>query len=79
MDLGIALPTYGSNASPNAIDQVAECAERIGLAAVWTYERLLRPAKPIPVDGGPPILLPDTQATVYDPLETLSYVAAVVV
>jgi probable F420-dependent oxidoreductase len=76
MELGVALPTSGSHASPETIAQVAEDAERIGLAAVWTYERLLRPAEPIPIGGGPPILLPDSQATVYDPLETLSYVAA---
>jgi hypothetical protein len=56
MKLGIALPTSGSHASPETIGQIAEGAERIGLAAVWTYERLLRPAEPIPVGGGPPIL-----------------------
>jgi alkanesulfonate monooxygenase SsuD/methylene tetrahydromethanopterin reductase-like flavin-dependent oxidoreductase (luciferase family) len=76
MELGIALPTSGSKASPETIGRVAEHAERLGLAAVWTYERLLRPAEPLPTGGGPPILLPDSQATVYDPLETLSYVAA---
>jgi probable F420-dependent oxidoreductase len=56
---------------------VAEGAERIGLAAVWTFERLLRPLEPVPFGGfGPPVLLPDVYANVYDPLETLSYVAA---
>jgi len=47
MELGVALPTSGPDASPEAIGRVAEGAERIGLAAVWTYERLLRPAEPI--------------------------------
>lgn len=57
--------------------QVAEGAERIGLAAVWTFERLLRPVEPVPFGGsGPPILLPDAYANVYDPVETLSYVVA---
>ncbi|MGH8931324.1 MAG: TIGR03619 family F420-dependent LLM class oxidoreductase [Egibacteraceae bacterium] len=77
MELGLALPTYGSAASPEAIVQVAEGAERIGLAAVWTFERLLRPTEPVPLGGGgPPMLLPDAYANVYDPLETLSYLAA---
>jgi hypothetical protein len=34
VELGVSLPTFGSTASPEAIAQVAEGAERIGLAAV---------------------------------------------
>ena len=75
--LGVALPMSGTQASPETISQVAEGAERIGLAAVWTFERLLRPTAPIPLGGtGPTMLAPEAWATVYDPLETLSYVAA---
>jgi hypothetical protein len=51
LTLGVALPTSGSKASPETIRQVAEGAERIGLAAVWTFERLLRPTAPIPLGG----------------------------
>lgn len=77
MELGLALPTYGSTASPEAIVQVAEGAERIGLAAVWTFERLLRTVQPAAmVGGGPPMALPDDYAIVYEPLEALSFVAA---
>jgi probable F420-dependent oxidoreductase len=50
-------------------------AERIGLAAVWTFERLLRPAEPMMLGVGP-MPLPEFNAIVYDPLETLTYVAA---
>ena len=75
--LGISLPTYAPLGSPEAIVRVAEEAERIGLASVWTFERLLRPIAPVsPGHGIPPTTLPDFYASVYDPLETLAYVAA---
>jgi probable F420-dependent oxidoreductase len=75
IDLGIHLPITGQNVSPEHIGQVAERAERIGLASVWTYERILRPAEPQMIGVGP-MPLPESSASVYDPLETLSYVAA---
>jgi hypothetical protein len=47
MDLGISLPTSGPLASPEAIMRIAQEAERLGYAAVWTHELgnevLLRP------------------------------------
>ena len=76
MELGIALPFSGASASPENIARVARDAERIGLAAVWTFERWLRPAEPNMLGVGP-MPLPDNNAIVYDPLETLSYVAAI--
>jgi probable F420-dependent oxidoreductase len=75
VDLGIVLPIWGPNASPEAIRHVGERAERIGLGAVWTSERLLRPAEPYMIGVGP-MPLPESLATVYDPLEVLTYVAA---
>jgi hypothetical protein len=39
MELGVALPTSGPLASPSAIARVAREAERLGYAALWTYER----------------------------------------
>lgn len=77
MKLGISLPTSAPLGSPEAILQIAEGAERIGLASVWTFERWLRPTAPVaPGHGLPPTMLPESYASVYDPLETLSYVAA---
>ncbi|MFL6051725.1 MAG: TIGR03619 family F420-dependent LLM class oxidoreductase [Actinoallomurus sp.] len=77
MDFGLNLPSYGSVASPETIVRVAEQAERIGLGAVWTFERLLRPVEPVSYGGfAPPAPLPEAYATVYDPLETLSFLAA---
>ncbi|WP_165978269.1 TIGR03619 family F420-dependent LLM class oxidoreductase [Actinomadura darangshiensis] len=78
VELGIGLPTSGRYASPEAIAQVAEGAERIGLGSVWTFDRLLRPTVPIAMGGpgGPVMDPPEAFGSVYDPLETLTYVAA---
>src|SRR5215217_3465253 len=71
-------PTSGRLASPANIVRIAQEAERLGYAAVWTYERLLRPMAELPSrTGGPPERIPKTYRLVYEPLETLSYVAAV--
>jgi probable F420-dependent oxidoreductase len=75
MELGIGLPMMGSNASPESIGRVAERADSIGLAGVWTGERLLRPPEPMMIGVGP-FPLPDFAAVTYDPLETLSFVVA---
>ncbi|KAB8188959.1 TIGR03619 family F420-dependent LLM class oxidoreductase [Nonomuraea phyllanthi] len=76
--LGVMLPTGGEHATPEAIVQVAQEAERAGLGSVWTYERLLRPTVPIAMggEGGPVMDPPAAFATVYDPLEVLGHVAA---
>jgi probable F420-dependent oxidoreductase len=78
MELGVALPTSGRLAGPAAIVRIAQEAERLGYAAVWTYERLLRPMAELPQPGGgPPRRAPEHYRLTYEPLETLSYVAAV--
>ena len=78
VQVGIGLPSSGQDATPEAIAQVAQDAEAAGLGSVWTYERLFRPTVPIPLggEGGPVMDGPEFWATVYDPLETLAYVAA---
>lgn len=78
VQLGVHLPIAGPGASPEGIAQVAEEAERIGLDSVWTWERLMRPTVPIPMGGpgGPVMDAPEDFGTVYDPIETLSFVAA---
>ncbi|HEX4812376.1 MAG TPA: TIGR03619 family F420-dependent LLM class oxidoreductase [Nonomuraea sp.] len=76
LTLGLALPTAGPHASPEEILRVAREAEEIGLAAVWTFERLLRPTGTATMIGGPSFPLPDAYGSVYDPLETLAYLAA---
>ncbi len=76
--LGVHLPVAGKAASPQAIAQVAEEAERIGLDSVWVWERLMRPTEPIPMGGpgGPVMEAPEGFGSVYDPIETLAWVAA---
>jgi probable F420-dependent oxidoreductase len=68
MEVTVALPHTGKLASPKAIARVAVEAERMGCATVWVLERILRPTS-----GG----MPESYANVYDPLETLAYVAAI--
>ncbi|GAA3470389.1 LLM class flavin-dependent oxidoreductase [Nonomuraea roseola] len=75
MDLGVALPTSGAYASAEAIVRVAQGAERLGYGAVWTYERLLYPTGGATA-GGRPQPLPDFYASTFEPIETLSHVAA---
>lgn len=76
MDFGFALPQTGSRASPEAIVYAAQEAERRGYATVWVLERLLRPLNPRTASGQPGRPMPETYAVAYDPIETLTYVAA---
>ena len=58
--------------------EVAAEVERIGLDSVWSWERLMRPTVPIALGGagGPVMDAPEAFGIVYDPIETLAYVAA---
>ena len=78
MKLGVHLPVAGKGASPETILQVAMEAERIGLDSVWSWERLMRPTVPIALGGagGPVMDAPEMFGSVYDPIETLAYLAA---
>ncbi len=71
--IGVGVPSFGPHASPDGIVAVAQTAEHLGFHGVWTFERLLLPAPP---DGDNPYGLPEHNASVYDPLETLTWVAA---
>src|ERR671933_1349827 len=78
IEIGVHLPMAGRAASPEAISQVAQEAERVGLDSVWSFDRQLRPSVPIAMGGpgGPVMEAPEMFATVYDPIESLTYVAA---
>jgi probable F420-dependent oxidoreductase len=71
--VGVGVPNFGHLASPRSIVAVATAAERLGLDSVWTFERLLLPLGP---DGTNPYGLPEHNASVYDSLETLTWIAA---
>lgn len=78
MELGLALPTAGPQTSPETIVKVAKEAERLGYTALWTFERLLRPIDKVVLwTGGEPEMLPEFYGSTYEPLETLSHIAAV--
>jgi probable F420-dependent oxidoreductase len=76
MKLGIALPTSTPYASAESILRIAQEAENLGYNSLWTYERLLYPIAGITQPDGSTWQLPEPYKSVYEPIETLSYVAA---
>lgn len=52
--VGVAIPQFGSGASPEAIARVAREAEKMGLGSVWVQERILLPTNPQDQYGGGP-------------------------
>mgnify|MGYP001371998417 CR=1 FL=1 len=76
MQLGVALPTSAPYASVESIVRIAEEAERVGYNSVWTYERLLYPIAGVTQPDGSTWQLPEPYKSTYEPIETLSFVAA---
>jgi probable F420-dependent oxidoreductase len=77
MQLGFALPNIGPVATPDAVTQVAQRAEALGYANLWTVERVLYPVKPqVPYPATPDGMLPEPYKHVLDPVETLTVAAA---
>jgi len=77
MKVGISLPQLGPQASAENLVKVARRAEELGYDSAWVLERLLwptNPREPYPVtaDGS----LPEAYQVVFNPLETLTFVAA---
>src|SRR5262249_24210585 len=78
MKYGLSLPQIGTLASANAIRSVAQHAEEIGYDSLWVLERTLRPVQPlIPYPATPDGQLPEEYKIVFDPIECLTYAAAV--
>ena len=77
MKVGIALPQMGATANAANIRLVAQEAEKLGLSSVWVLERLLRPTKPLQPYSGYMDPWPSAFANVYDPVETLAFVAGI--
>lgn len=77
MNLGFALPNIGPIATPDAVTQVAQRAEALGYADLWTVERVLYPVQPqVPYPVTPDGMLPEPYKHVLDPVETLTFAAA---
>lgn len=74
VQIGIALPQYGSVVSPEAIMHVAVEAEKMGLSSLWVSDRLLLPTNPRDTWDGE--AWPEMFTTVYDPIEMLTWVAS---
>ena len=77
MKIGILLPLAGQQATRGNIIQTAKLAEQEGFDSLWVFERLLWPLNPqTPYPATPDGSLPIEYQKVFDPLETLTYVAA---
>jgi probable F420-dependent oxidoreductase len=64
MHLGVILPNFGLDSSPDRIRRTAEAAEELGFDSVWTTEHIV---------VGPEGV--DPYGRVYDPLVTLGWIA----
>jgi probable F420-dependent oxidoreductase len=76
MKVGLALPHVGPQATKENIIQIAVDAENEGLDSLWVAERLLWPVTPrTPYPATEDGSLPTFYQKVFDPLETLTFVA----
>lgn len=65
MRFGISLPTYPAGATIEGFVAVAQAAERLGFVSAWATDHVILPAD----HSGP-------YGSIFEPLETLSYLAA---
>ncbi|HJU85623.1 MAG TPA: LLM class F420-dependent oxidoreductase [Nitrososphaeraceae archaeon] len=77
MKIGLVLPQFGPDATKENIIKLAVDAEKEGFDSLWAGERLLWPLKPqtpyvATADGS----FPTIYQNVFDPIETLTFVAA---
>jgi probable F420-dependent oxidoreductase len=78
LKIGILLPLAGEQSTRENIIQTAKLSEQEGFDSLWVFERLLWPIHPqTPYGGTPDGTLPIEYQKVFDPLETLSYIAAI--
>lgn len=64
MHLGVILPNFGADSSPDGIRRTAQAAEELGFDSIWATEHII---------VGPEAV--DPYARVYDPLVTLGWIA----
>jgi probable F420-dependent oxidoreductase len=78
MQIGLRLPQTGINhASKGSIVYLAKQAENAGFNSLWVLERLLWPITPqSPYPGTKDGKFPEDWQYIFDPLETLTFVAA---
>ena len=76
MRFGFALPQVGSAVGPEVLTAFAKRAEDLGFGSLWVLDRILwpvNPRAPYPIGDGS---LPVQYKSVLDPLETLTFAAA---
>jgi probable F420-dependent oxidoreductase len=77
LKVGITLPHTGEQTTKENIVRTARTAEDEGFDSLWVFDRLLWPISPqSPYPGTPDGSIPIEQQRVFDPLETLTFVAA---
>lgn len=77
MRLASILPHMGAAATPDLIVRAAREAEALDYSSLWVAERLLYPVKPrTPYPATPDGSLPEFYQRVFEPIETLTWVAA---
>ncbi len=77
MKVGCTLPQTGALASRENLIRVAQRAEELGYDSVWVLERLLWAVNPRdPYSPSPDGSWPASFQNVFDPIETLTFVAA---
>jgi probable F420-dependent oxidoreductase len=77
LKVGLVLPQAGEQASRENIIHTAKMAEQEGFDSLWVFERLLWPLNPqTPYVATPDGSLPVEYQNIFDPIETLSFVAA---
>jgi probable F420-dependent oxidoreductase len=76
MKVGLVLPQLGTEATKENIEKIAVGAENGGFDSLWVAERLLWPVSPqTPYPATADGSLPTFYQRVFDPLETLTFVA----
>jgi len=77
MKIGFALGNIGPIGSAESVAKIAQRAEALGYDSLWTVERLLWPVNPqTPYPVTPDGRLPEEYKHVLDPLDSLTYAAA---
>lgn len=77
MKLGFALGNIGPIGTAENVAKIAQRAESLGYDSVWTVDRLLYPVRPrTPYPVTPDGHLPEGYKHVLDPLDALTYAAA---
>jgi probable F420-dependent oxidoreductase len=77
MQLGLSLPQIGDLGTPEDVARVATRAEAVGFDSLWVMDRLMAPRNPRdPYPGTPDLGWPEAFRSCLDPLETLTFAAA---